>query len=258
MKLGIEGKTALITGAGRGIGRGICEILAREGALIVAVSRGSKGLNDLRQALGNGQKHKYLELDLTREDSVSKLIEFLQENKIEPNIVVNNAGGNLGHIDPLKTSEGWREVMWLNLEIAILINEFIIPQMQLKKWGRICHVSSVAALENQGPPAYCAAKAALNAYVRSMGRYVSKDNVILTSVMPGAVFTEGGYWDETMQNRPEHVEKYLKERMAIQRFGKIEEITEAVAFLCSDLASFCVGTCLLLDGGQGRTFYPQE
>ena len=127
-----------------------------------------------------------------------------------------------------------------------------------KKWGRICHISSIAALENQGPPAYCAAKAALNAYVRSLARYVSPDNVILTSVMPGAVFTEGGYWDEASRNRPDHVKKYLDERMAIKRFGEISEITEAVTFLCSENASFCVGTSMLIDGGQGRVFFPTD
>ena len=73
--------------------------------------------------------------------------------------------------------------------------------------------------------------------------------------MPGAVFTEGGYWDETTRTRPKHVENYLKERMAIQRFGTINEISDAVTFLCSDLSSFCVGTNMLVDGGQGRVFH---
>ena len=75
--------------------------------------------------------------------------------------------------------------------------------------------------------------------------------------MPGAVFTEGGYWDDALQNRPEHVEKYLNERMAIKRFGKISEISEVVTFLCSDLSSFCVGANMLVDGGQGRVFQPE-
>ena len=171
---------------------------------------------------------------------------------------MNNAGGNLNYTDPLKTSEGWRKVMRLNVEVAIEINEAFIPDMQEKKWGRICHISSIAALENQGPPSYCAAKAALNAYVRSLARYVSEDNVILTSVMPGAVFTDGGYWDIASKERPDHVERYLNERMAIKRFGKISEISEAVTFLCSDHAGFCVGTCMLIDGGQGRVFYPTD
>ena len=148
--------------------------------------------------------------------------------------------------------------MQLNVEVAIRINQSFIPAMIEKKWGRICHISSISALENQGPPAYCAAKAALNAYVRSLGRYVSPHNVILTSVMPGAVLTKDGYWDKASLERPEHVSKYLKERMAIKRFGKLNEISNLVAVMCSDLASFCVGTALLVDGGQGRVFYSQE
>ena len=127
-----------------------------------------------------------------------------------------------------------------------------------KKWGRICHISSVAALENQGPPSYCSSKAALNAYIRSVARYVAKDNVILTSVMPGAILTKGGYWDLESKKNPKKVKKYLSERMAIKRFGKTSEISEIVKFLCSDLASFFVGSAVLVDGGQGRSFYPND
>ena len=97
-------------------------------------------------------------------------------------------------------------------------------------------------------------KAALNAYTRSFGRYVSPDGVNVVAVLPGAVFTEGGYWDNTARERPEHVEKYLKERMAIRRFGKPDEIGQVVAFLCSEHASFMVGSAVLVDGGQGRVF----
>jgi 3-oxoacyl-[acyl-carrier protein] reductase len=97
-------------------------------------------------------------------------------------------------------------------------------------------------------------KAALNAYTRSFGRFVSADGINVSAVMPGAVFTEGGYWDTASRERPEHVEKYLSERMAIRRFGKPDEIGAIVAFLCSEHASFVVGSAVLVDGGQGRVF----
>ena len=127
-----------------------------------------------------------------------------------------------------------------------------------KKWGRICHISSISALENQGSPSYCASKAALNAYVRSLARYVAKHNVILNSVMPGAVLTKDGYWDNELKKNPKRVKQYLSERMAIKRFGKTNEISEIVKFLCSDLASFFVGSAILVDGGQGRSFFPND
>jgi 3-oxoacyl-[acyl-carrier protein] reductase len=259
MDLGIKGKLALVTGAGRGLGEGICHSLAQEGVRILATSRTAADLDRLVEELGGeAAGHRVLPLDIAAVDGPAKLIAYAQAQGLQPDIVVNNVGGNLGYTDPLGPVDEWQQVMRLNVEVALEINRAFIPQMQARKWGRICHVSSISALENQGPPAYCAAKAALNAYVRSLGRYVSADNVILTSVMPGAVFTNGGYWDHASRERPAHVEKYLNERMAIKRFGRIEEISELVAFLCSDRSSFCVGSALLADGGQGRVFYPTD
>jgi len=259
MELGIRGKLALVTGAGRGLGEGICKSLAQEGAHILATSRTASDLKQLVEELGGERAgHRALPLDIAVADGPGKLIAYARAQELLPDIIVNNVGGNLGYTDPLGPVEEWQQVMRLNVEVALEINRAFIPQMQAQKWGRICHVSSISALENQGPPAYCAAKAALNAYVRSLGRFVSADNVILTSVMPGAVFTKDGYWDHALRDRPAHVEKYLNERMAIKRFGRIEEISELVAFLCSDRASFCVGSALLADGGQGRVFYPTD
>jgi len=259
MNLGITGKLALVTGAGRGLGEGICQALAREGARVIATSRTATDLERLVATLGGSAAgHRCLPLDLAASDGPTRLIDFVRRGGAAPSIVVNNVGGNLGFTDPLGSVDEWRQVMRLNVEVALEINRAFIPQMREAKWGRICHVSSIAALENQGPPAYCAAKAALNAYVRSLGRYVSADNVILTSVMPGAIFTKDGYWDLASRERPSHVEKYLNERMAIRRFGRVAEISGLVAFLCSEHASFCVGSCLLADGGQGRAFYPSD
>jgi 3-oxoacyl-[acyl-carrier protein] reductase len=257
MNLGIKNKLALVTGAGRGLGEGICRSLAQEGARILATSRTAADLEQLIDSLGGAAAgHRLLPLDIAAPDGPSRLVDFVRQEGLEPDIIVNNVGGNLGFTDPLGPVDEWQQVMRLNVEVALEINRAFIPRMREKKWGRICHVSSISALENQGPPAYCAAKAALNAYVRSLGRFVCADNVILTSIMPGAIFTKDGYWDTALQERPEHVEKYLNERMAIRRFGRVEEISELVAFLCSEQASFCVGSALLADGGQGRSFYP--
>jgi 3-oxoacyl-[acyl-carrier protein] reductase len=256
MNLGIQGRTAVVTGAGRGIGASICQILAQEGCRVVGISRTAAALQSTFAALPRvgGSAHLTIEANLEKVDAVPPLLVELAARGIEPDIIVNNAGGNMSFTDPLAPSSVWREVFQFNLEVAIDINRAFIPGMQARKWGRICHISSISALENQGHPAYCAAKAALNAYVRSVGRFVSPDNVILTSVMPGAIMTEGGYWDVASRERPKHVEQYLKDRMAIRRFGRPEEISSLVAFCCSDWASFCVGSAFLADGGQGRVF----
>ena len=252
MELGIDGKTALVTGASRGIGRATCIELANLGVNIVAVARNKQDLDSLGEEVNQSVTFTPIIVDLSYPKNLDEL--FLATESQNIDIIVNNLGGNLGLTNPLGPYEEFEKVFYLNFGVAVEINRHFIPRMIENKWGRICHVSSISALENQGPPQYCAAKAALNAYVRSVGRYLSAENIMLNGVMPGAVFTEGGYWDEASTNRPEYVQEYLQSRMAIKRFGTLGEITKVIAFLVSDLSSFMIGTTVLADGGQGKAF----
>ncbi len=254
MELGIRGKIALITGAGRGIGEAIASSLAKEGINLIVVSKTKKDLTNLINKTPNPHLHYIFPADLSKESESKKLINFIKKKKIIPDIIVNNVGGTLNINNPLAGVGDWRKVIRLNLEVGIEINNAFVPNMIKKKWGRICHISSIAGLENQGPPSYCASKAALNAYVRSVGRYLSSHNIVMSSVLPGAILTKNGYWDDQIKSNPTKVKNYLKDRMAIKRFGTVEEISEFVVFLCSKHSSFCSGSQFLLDGGQGRLF----
>lgn len=252
MDLGIAGRKALVTGAGRGLGRSIASCLAKEGVSVAVVSRTRADIDDFLAAHEGG--HVGIACDLMQDGAPSKVVTELRARLGSPDIVVHNVGGTLDITDPFCSAADWRKVYRFNLEIAIELNLLLVPHMQKQKWGRVVHVSSIASLENQGTVPYCAVKAALNAYARSFGRFVSPDGVSVSAVLPGAVFTAGGYWDHASRNRPDHVAKYLDERMAIRRFGRPEEIGEVVAFLCSEHASFVVGSAVLVDGGQGRAF----
>ncbi len=252
MDLGISGKKALVTAGGRGIGRSIAACLAREGVQLAVVARTQADLDGFR--IQYGPEHVGLACDLNADGAPEQLVANLVRQFGYPDIIVHNLGGTLGITDPFCSIADWRRVYRFNLEIAIEVNLLLVPHMQQQKWGRVVHVSSIAALENQGTVPYCSIKAALNAYVRSFGRYVSADGVNISALMPGAVFTEGGYWDNASRERPEHVKKYLAERMAIRRFGTPDEIGLMAAFLCSEHASFIVGSAVLVDGGQGRAF----
>lgn len=244
-------KKALITGGSRGIGAAIARDLAESGTLVTIASRKSEALENLMQTL-SGSGHAKYEVDLQAENELPSFLDFVEKEDFD--IVVNNAGGNLGLTNPLDDFQSFKKVMDFNLGLAVEINARVLPGMISRKWGRIAHISSISALENQGPPQYCAAKAALNAYIRSVGRFVAADGVVITGVMPGAIITDGGYWDEVMTERPEHGEKFLNERMAIKRFGEAKEISSIVTFLVSNSASFMTGSVVLADGGQGRTF----
>jgi len=257
MNLELEGKKALITGAGRGLGRSIALSLAAEGARTAIVSRTAKDIETLLKQLGGREAgHWGTKMDLTEVGAPNRLARELEQTSFWPiDILVHNLGGTLDIRDPFCSVDDWKLLWRLNMEVALELNLLFIPVMQRQHWGRIVHITSIAASENQGPVPYCSIKAAMTAYARSMGRVLAPDGIIVTAVLPGAVFTEGGDWDIASKERPSHVEKYLSERMAIRRFGRPEEIGDAVAFLCSEKASFFVGSVIPIDGGQGRSFF---
>ncbi len=267
MELGIEGKRALVTGAGRGIGRAIALCLAREGARVAVVARTPTDIESLVKEMecrtccqlvqGNDKGHLGIILDLVEEAGPRNLVKRLQEDFGEPSIVVHNLGGTLNIKDPFCSIEDWRRVYRFNFEVAVELNTMLVPPMQKRKWGRVVHISSIASMENQGPVTYCAIKAALTAYTRSFGGVVAPDGVVVSAVLPGAVFTEKGYWDTTSRENPEHVRKFLTERQRIGRFGRPEEIGNFVTYLCSELASFNTGSIIPIDGGQGRGYFGQ-
>ncbi|MCP4606635.1 MAG: SDR family oxidoreductase [Proteobacteria bacterium] len=259
MELGLKGKRALVTGAGRGIGKGIALCLAKEGACVAIVSRTNPDITQVISEMGGETAgHVGVAMDLMPEGAPDELIEKLETVGFGPvDIAVHNVGGDMFIKDPFCDLKDWRRVFRFNFEIVVELNKRLIPHMRERGWGRIVHVSSIASMENQGPVTYCSAKAALTAYTRSMGGVVAPDGIVMSAVLPGAVFTEQGYWDVTSKKRPEHVEKFLSERQRIGRFGTIEEIGNLVAFLSSNLASFNTGSIVPIDGGQGRGYFGQ-
>ncbi|MBT5303712.1 MAG: SDR family oxidoreductase [Candidatus Scalindua sp.] len=258
MDLGIDGRFALVTGAGRGIGRAVAQCLAREGVHVAVVSRTSEDIEKLVEEMGGEKKgHLGIALDLVQENGPTELVNILKKNFGEISILVQNVGGTLDIKDPFCSVHDWRRMYRFNFEVTVELNSILVPKMQEKKWGRVVHNSSISSMENHGPVTYCAMKAALTAYTRSFGGVVAPDGVVVSAVLPGAIFTEGGYWDTTSKTNPGHVQKFLTERQRIGRFGNVDEIANYVTFLCSELASFNTGSIVPVDGGQGRGYFGQ-
>lgn len=257
MELGIEGKRALVTGASRGIGKAIALALAKEGAKVAVFARDASQIADVVKEMG-GYKNGHMggDVDLEVEGSPHKMLMTLDRADFgDIDIVVHNLGGTLDIRNPLCNVQDWRRVMRVNFEVAVDLNVRLIPAMQKKHWGRVVHIGSTASVENNGPVTYCTSKAALAAYSRCLGRVLAPDGIVMTAILPGAIFTEDGSWDVALKERPEHVRKYLEERLPLKDFGTPENIAGMVTFLCSDQAEFMQGAIIPVDGGQVRGYF---
>jgi 3-oxoacyl-[acyl-carrier protein] reductase len=255
MDLGIRNKRALVTGAGRGIGRAIALFLAKEGAKVAVVSRTKKELDTLVKEMGGKNKgHVGLAMDLMPEAAPVKLSGKLRSEFGSPEIIVHNLGGTIQIRDPLCSRDDLRRLWRFNVEIAAELNLLLVPAMKKQGWGRIVHVSSLAGKENTASVGYSTVKAALNAYVKSLGRVLAKDKIIMSAVLPGPVLAKGGHWENVRRKNPGYFRKYILDQMPIGRLAAPEEIAGLVLFLCSKEASFCAGSLMTVDGGQGRAY----
>lgn len=249
MDLNIKNRLALVTGASKGIGRAIAAALAREGARVILVARSQEELEAVRKKIATPERpHHVIPVDLMTENGVERLVKTITTDLGEPDIMVHNLGGSFG-LSAFAPAEDWKKVWHFNVGIGHELNRAFIPGMVKRRWGRIVHLSTLSTITYGGYAPYVSAKCALDGYVKSVNREVSKDNVILSAVAPGAIYSEGRYFAKIQKEKPEELEDYFKNHLPIKRLGTAEEIAPVVAFLCSDFASFMAGSIVRIDGG---------
>ena len=249
MDLGIKNKIVLVTGASKGIGRGLAVGLANEGARMLLVARSAPELKSLLQEISaTGVEHHCFVIDLMSPNGPASLIAEINEKGLNPEIIVHNLGGSLGISNIFASTEDWQRVWRLNVGIGHELNCEFVPTMIKNKWGRIVHVSSLVTKTFGGNPAYTSAKCALDGYIKTLSRHVAQHNVIVSGVAPGAIYTEGRYFAKLRNEDPVMLQKYLDENLPTGRLGEPEDIAPVVALLCSDQASFMAGSIVAIDG----------
>lgn len=257
MELGIKGKKVLVTGASRGLGRVIAMQFAQEGCKVSVIARDEEALKRLVADMGSEKEgHSYFAIDLMKKGAPTEAVNHLIAKNGAYDIIVHNLGGTLEIRDVLSSAEDWNKVWYFNVGIPIEMNQLLVPYMKIKGWGRIIHVSSITAEALRGCGPYGAAKAYLNAYTKILGRGLSKENIIVSAILPGAIYTEGGHWDEKTEKNKNNIEEFLRKKsdflrhhQAIGRFGKSEEIAPFVLFMASEKATFAAGSLIPVEGG---------
>ena len=232
-------KTALVTGASRGIGKAIAEKLKADNYRVLGTATTDSGVDTLNT---NGIEG-YL-LNLNSKDSIDNFWSQLEGDNKTISVLVNNAGITRDNIVLRMSDEEWSDIMNVHLYGTFQLSRRALKMMLKNKWGRIINVSSASAsIGNRGQSNYAAAKAGVEAFTKSLAKEVGKRDITINAIAPGFIST-----DMTENNKGVNAD-YLVKEIPLGRFGEPEEVASLISFICSDGASYITGQTIHINGG---------
>ncbi len=242
----LSGRTALVTGASRGIGRACAVLLARQGARVVLAARNEELLGEVAAeiAASGGEAHA-MALDLADHESIPGVVRQLPKEFAAVDILVNNAGITADNLLARMTLDQWQRVQDVNLTGVFVLTKALVRGMMRRRFGRVVSVSSVAGvIGNAGQANYAASKAGLIGFSKSLARELLSRGITVNVVAPGFIETD------MTAAMPEGAGERFLEQYGLVRLGTVDDIAPAVLFLSSDEASYVTGEVLSVSGGM--------
>jgi 3-oxoacyl-[acyl-carrier protein] reductase len=242
----LENEIALVTGASRGIGKAIAEVLGRRGAIVVGTATTQAGARAITDMLGKaGLKGEGMVLDVTDPDSISTLIRDVTERYGVPAILVNNAGITRDNLLLRMKDEEWDDVIETNLTAAFRMCRAVLKGMMKARHGRIIMISSViGATGNPGQANYAATKAGVIGFAKSLAREIGSRGITVNAVAPGFIDTD------MTRALPDEQRNALLGQIALGRLGDVSDVANTVAFLASADAGYITGETIHVNGGM--------
>jgi 3-oxoacyl-[acyl-carrier protein] reductase len=247
--LGIAGKVALVTAGTRGIGLGIAQALSNEGVRVAVAARTEGDVHRTAAAL----KGLGVVVDLMTEDGPTRAVNETEAALGPIEILVNNLGLRAGSSWSDTGTREFEAAFAGNVAVSVRMTQLVLPGMLLRGWGRVIAITSVWGRETGGAPAYNAAKAAENSFVKSLAREVASKGVTVNAIAPGSILWKGGGWDRRQQADPDGIAEFIRRELPLGRFGTVDEVASMVTFVCSQQASLVNGAVIAVDGGQSRS-----
>lgn len=257
MNLGLNGRKALVTGSTHGIGKGIARTLLEEGCVVAVTGREPLRLSQTVKELCpvSGQEQVVgLRCDFENETDIRKLTEQLERLWGQIDILVCNVGSGRS-VPPLEENvQEWRRMAEINLFTATSAVQYCLPLLAAAGNASIILIASICGVEALGAPvAYSVAKSGVIALAANMAAPLGKLGIRINAVSPGNIIFPGSVWEDKSRTAPEKVKALLESDVPLGRFGEVDDIGNAVAFLASDRAGFVTGINMVVDGGQTRS-----
>ena len=248
MDLQLQNKTALVTGASVGIGRGIAKSLAAEGVRVAVSARRVDKLQELADEIvvAGGHAPVIIACDLYEEDAASKLATSAIAGLGHVDILVNNAGGSRSFKDLHVSEAAWQEAITLNFHRPRQVADALLDQMIARQWGRIINITGKSEPEHTNG-AFCA-KAGLHSWAKGLSRMVGKHGITVKCVPPGRIHSEQIFRNYT----PEYRQWQCENEIPVGRYGEPEDMANLVTFLASPRAAYITGAVIPVDGGLRR------